>query len=59
MCGATDRKEKSFLRIEKFIMYTWYSHQNWSSSPMKFENQDLYDLSLETLFWINLGPAKN
>ena len=25
----------------------------------KFKNQDLHDLFLETLFWINLCPAKN
>ena len=27
----------------------------WSSTPMKFKNQDLYDLFIETLFWIYLG----
>ena len=50
MCGATERKEKGFLRIEKFNIYTWYSHQKWSSSPLKFQNQDLHDLFLETHF---------
>ena len=31
----------------------------WSSTPMKFKNQDLHDLFIETLFWINLCLEKN
>ena len=45
--------------LKKIYIYTWFSHYQWSSSPMKIKNQDLHDLFLETLFWINLCPAKN
>ena len=30
-----------------------------SNTPMKFENQDVHDLFIETITWINLCLAKN
>ena len=56
MCSAIERKEMSSENFKKKIynIHTWY----WSSTPLKFKNQDLHDLFLETLFWINLSPAK-
>ena len=57
MCGASERKK--IQRIQNINMYTWYSHYKWSGSPLKFKIQDLHDLFLETLFWINLCLVKN
>ena len=59
MCGASEREKKDFSELKKKLYYTLYSHYKWSSSPLKFKNQDLHDLFLETLFWINLCPTKN
>ena len=58
MCGAFERKDNDFWEL-KTLKYTHDTAIKWSSSPLKCKNQDLHDLFLETLFWINLCPAKN
>ena len=50
MCGTTERKEIWLLKIEKIIYKHDTTINSWSSTPLKFENQDLHDLFLETLF---------
>ena len=59
MCGAFERKENDFWELKNIIYAHDTAIKNGPSSPMKFKNQDLHDLFLETLFWINLCPAKN
>ena len=57
--GHLKEKEIWFLRIEKKkYICTWYYHWKWSGSPLKFKNQNLHDLFLESLFWINLCPPQ-
>ena len=57
MCGAFERKENDFWELKNTI----YSHDAAIKNGQvhQFKNQDLHDLFLETLFWINLCPAKN
>ena len=54
------------LKEKKMISENWtfeYIHMIQPLKMVKFttevKNQDLRDLSLETLFWINLCSAKN
>ena len=51
MCDTFCKKKK---KKEDFLLPL-----KWSSSPLKLKNQDLHDLFLETLCWINLCLAKN
>ena len=40
----------------------WWHHTSVlykKNTKMKFQNQDLYDVFVETPFWINLYPMKN
>ena len=61
MCGAFERKENDLGDLKTLIHV--YTHdtaiRNGRVLPLKFKNQDLHDLFLETLFWINLRLAKN
>ena len=59
MCGATERKKNDFWELKNSIYTYGTAIKNDPSSPLMFENEDLHDLFLETLFWINLCPAKN
>ena len=58
MCVAFERKENDFWELNN-----WYIHMIQPLKMAKFttevKNQDLHDLFVETLFWINLCPAKN
>ena len=55
LCGAFDKKEIVFLRIKNKIMLPL----KIVNTPLKFKNQDLHDLPLETHFWITLCLEKN
>ena len=59
MCGAFERKENDFWELKKKIYIHMIQPLKMASSPLKFKNQDLHDLFLETLFWIDLCLAKN
>ena len=58
MRGTFERKENNFWELKNIICTHDTAIKKKSSSPLKFKNQDLHDLFLETLFWINLCPAK-
>ena len=47
MCGAFERKENDFWELKKMIHTHDTAIKKWSSSPLKFKNQDLHDLFLE------------
>ena len=53
-------KEKKMIS-EKWKIYTYDTaiENGQVHHTLKFKNQDFHDLFLETLFWINLCPAKN
>ena len=59
MCGAFERKENDFCKLDNLT----YSHdtaiRNSEAYPLNLKNQNFHDLFVETLFWINLCPAKN
>ena len=59
MCGAFERKENDFWELENLT----YSHdttvRNGQAYHWILKNQNFHDLFVETLFWINLCPAKN
>ena len=46
-------KKNNFWEIKTNNIYTWYSQYKQSRSLLKSKNQDLHDLFLETLWWIN------
>ena len=56
MCGAFERKENDFWELK--TLYTHDTAIKNVTSPLKFENQDLHDLFLETLFWIYMPGEK-
>ena len=53
MCGTFERKENDFWELKEYRYTHDTAIKKWASSPLKFKNQDLHDLFLETLFWIN------
>ena len=57
MCGAFERKENDFWELENLT----YSHDTAIINGQAYHwmNQNFHDLFVETLFWINLCPAKN
>ena len=59
MCGATERKENDFWELKNSMYTHGTAIKNSQVHYWSFKNQDLHDLFLETLFWINLCPAKN
>ena len=59
MCGAYEKQENDFWELKNIIFTHDTAIKKRSSSPLKFKNLGLHDLFLETLFWINLCPAKN
>ena len=53
MCDAFERKEYDLKKFFKKIIYMdmiMLPFKNGQSTPMKFKNQDLHDLFIETLF---------
>ena len=50
MCGATERRKKMISENSKIQYIHMIQPSKWSSSPLKFKNQDLHDLFLEILF---------
>ena len=59
MCGAFERKENDFWELKNIIYTHDTAIKNGEVHRWSLKNQDLHDLFLETLFWINLCPAKN
>ena len=59
MCGAFERKENDFWKLKNSIYAHDTAIKNGQVHHWSLKNQDLHDLFLETLFWINLCPAKN
>ena len=59
MCGVFERKENDFWELKNLIYSQDTVLKNGQVHHWSFKNQDLYDLFLETLFWINLCSAKN
>ena len=59
MCDSFERKHNDFQELKNLIYAHGTAIKNGRSSSLKFKNQDLHDLFLETHFWINLCPAKN
>ena len=58
MRGAFERKENDFWELKKINIYTHDTAiENSQVHHWSLKNQDLHDLFLETLFWINLCPA--
>ena len=59
MCGAFKRKENDFWELKKII----YTHDTaikiGQVHHWNLKIKVIHDLFLETLFWINLYPAKN
>ena len=59
MCGAFERNENDFWEFKKLIYTHDTAIKNGQVHHWSLKNQDLHDLFLETLFRINLRPAKN
>ena len=59
MCGAFKRKEINFWELKTLIYSCDTAIKNGQIHHWSSKNQDLHDLLLETLFWINSCPAKN
>ena len=59
MCGAIEKKKYDFWKLIKIIYKHGTTIKNGQVHHWSLKNQDLHDLFRETLFWINLCPAKN
>ena len=59
MCEAFERKENDFWGLKNKINTHDTAIRNGQVHHWSLKNQDLHDLCLETLFWINLCLAKN
>ena len=57
MCSAFERKEVWFLSIKNIMCEHETAIKNDQIHHWSLKNQDLYDLFLETLFWINSCPT--
>ena len=59
MCGTFERKENDFWELKNIIYTHDTAIKNSQVHHWSLKTKVLHDLFLETLFWINLCPAKN
>ena len=62
MCGVFEMTSENLKKQCLGLYVKWRCRWKWSSTPiigLKCKNQDLHDLFIKTLAWINLCPAKN